>query len=68
MGLSKFPDIFSPVILHFGGNIGDGSLYNEISLIRCRCFSTSSLDKVLISAFSSRPGHGRLSGQIPEFS
>jgi hypothetical protein len=23
MGLSEFPDILSPVILQFGGNIGD---------------------------------------------
>jgi hypothetical protein len=37
MGLSEFPDILSSVILHFGGHIGDGSLCNEISLIRlCR--------------------------------
>jgi hypothetical protein len=40
MGLSEFPDILSPVILHFGGHIGDGSLCDEISLIcrRRRCF------------------------------
>jgi hypothetical protein len=37
MGLSEFPDILSPVILHFGSNIGDGSLCDEISLIRRRC-------------------------------
>jgi hypothetical protein len=38
MGLSKFPDILSPVILPFGSDIGD--LCDEISLIRrrCRCF------------------------------
>jgi hypothetical protein len=36
MGLSEFPDILSPVILHFGGHIGDGSLCDEISLIRRR--------------------------------
>jgi hypothetical protein len=36
MGLSEFPDILSPVILQFGGHIGDGSLCVEISLIgRC---------------------------------
>jgi hypothetical protein len=39
MGLSEFPDILSPVILHFGGDIGDGSLSGEIFLIRrCRFF------------------------------
>jgi hypothetical protein len=35
MGLSKFPDILSLVVLHFDGHIGDGSLCDEISLI-CR--------------------------------
>jgi hypothetical protein len=34
MGLSKFPDILLLVILHFSGDIGDGSLCSEISLIR----------------------------------
>jgi hypothetical protein len=34
MGLSEFPEILSPVILHFGGHIGNGSLCDEISLIR----------------------------------
>ena len=33
MGLSEFPDILSPVILQFGGHIGDGSLCVKISLI-----------------------------------
>ncbi len=28
-----FPDILSPVILQFGGYIGDGSLFVKISLI-----------------------------------
>jgi hypothetical protein len=36
MGLSEVPDILSPVILHLGGHNGDGSLCDEISLIRCR--------------------------------
>ncbi len=39
MGLSEFPDSLLPVILHFSGNIGDGSLCSGISLIhhrRCR--------------------------------
>jgi hypothetical protein len=37
MGLREFSDILSPVILQFGGHIGDGSLCVEISLIsRCR--------------------------------
>ncbi len=35
MGLSEFPDSLLPVILHFGSDIGDGSLCDEISLIRC---------------------------------
>jgi hypothetical protein len=38
MGLSEFPDILAPVILLFGGDIGDGSICGEISLIRCRRF------------------------------
>jgi hypothetical protein len=37
MGLSEFPDILSLVILHFDGDIGDGSRCDEISLI-CRRF------------------------------
>jgi hypothetical protein len=37
MGLSEFNDTLSPVILYFGGEISDGSLYSEISLIRRRC-------------------------------
>jgi hypothetical protein len=36
MGLSEFSDILSPVILPFGGDIGDKSLCDEISLIRRR--------------------------------
>jgi hypothetical protein len=36
MGLSEFSDILSPVILSFGGDIGDESLCDEISLIRRR--------------------------------
>jgi hypothetical protein len=36
MGMSEFPDILSPVILPFFGDIGDGSLCDEISLIRRR--------------------------------
>jgi hypothetical protein len=38
MGLSEFPDTLVLVILHFGGHIGDGSLCDEISLIRRRCY------------------------------
>jgi hypothetical protein len=40
MGLREFPDILSPVILQFGGHIGDASRCVEISLIRhcCRRF------------------------------
>jgi hypothetical protein len=36
MGLSKFPDTLPLVILHFGGDIGDGSLCVQGSLIRRR--------------------------------
>ncbi len=37
MGLSEFPDILLPVILQFGGHIGDENLCVEISLIgHCR--------------------------------
>jgi hypothetical protein len=45
MGLSEFPDILLPVILHFGGDIGDGSRCGEIARIRCRrcLFFTSPL-------------------------
>jgi hypothetical protein len=38
MGLSEFPDILSPVILHFGSHLGNGSLCDAISLIRRRRF------------------------------
>jgi hypothetical protein len=33
MGLHEFLDTLPPVILHFGGNIGDGSLFIVVSLI-----------------------------------
>jgi hypothetical protein len=33
MGLSKIHDTLLPIILHFGGDIGNGSLCDEISLI-----------------------------------
>jgi hypothetical protein len=36
MGLNEFPDILSPVILQFGGHIGDENLCVEVSLIGCR--------------------------------
>jgi hypothetical protein len=39
MGLSKFPDTLSPVILHFRGHISDRSICGKISLIRSRRFS-----------------------------
>jgi hypothetical protein len=71
MGLSEFPDIFLPVILYFGGHIGDVSLCDEISLARRRhtvISFTFSSEKTLISSFLSRPGHGRPSGQFPESS
>jgi hypothetical protein len=49
MGLSKFPDILSWVILHFGGYIDDRGLCVRISLIgRCRCrFLCFTFDKRL---------------------
>jgi hypothetical protein len=48
-GLSKFPDILSPVILQFGGHISDGSLCVNISLIGggCRRFLYLAFDKQL---------------------
>jgi hypothetical protein len=33
MGLSKIHDTLLPIIHHFGGDISNGSLRNEISLI-----------------------------------
>ncbi len=36
MGLSEFNDTLVTIILHFGGNIGDGHCRSEISLIRHR--------------------------------
>jgi hypothetical protein len=36
MDLSKFPDTLPLVILHFGGDIGDGSLCIQGPLIRRR--------------------------------
>jgi hypothetical protein len=36
MGLSEFHDTLPLVILHFGGDIGDGSLCVQGSLIRRR--------------------------------
>jgi hypothetical protein len=36
MVLSEFPDTLSPVILNFGGHIGDRSVCGEFSLIFCR--------------------------------
>jgi hypothetical protein len=36
MGLSEFHDTLVTIILHFGGDIGDGHCLSEISLIRCR--------------------------------
>ncbi len=69
-GLSEFLDILSPVILQFGGHIGDERLCVEISLIgRCRRrFLYFAFDNRLLTSFSSRPVHGRPSGQFPESS
>jgi hypothetical protein len=36
MGLSEFHDTLAMIILHFGGDIGDGHCHGEISLIRRR--------------------------------
>jgi hypothetical protein len=49
MGLREFPDIILPVILQFGGHIGDASLCVEISLIghRRRRFLYFAFDKRL---------------------
>ncbi len=48
MGLSEFPDILSPVILHFGGHIGDRGICVKISLNgRRRC-------RILYFAFDKR--------------
>ncbi len=38
MGLSEFPDILTPVILNFGGAIGEKSPCGEFFLIRRRRF------------------------------
>jgi hypothetical protein len=47
-GLSEFPDTFSPVILHFSGDIGDRSICVKISLIgRRRRFFYFAFDKRL---------------------
>jgi hypothetical protein len=34
VGLNEFHGTLSPIIFHFGGDIGDGNLLGEISLIR----------------------------------
>jgi hypothetical protein len=36
MGLSKFHDTLSTIILHFGGDIGDGHHPGKIYLIHCQ--------------------------------
>jgi hypothetical protein len=36
MSLSEFHDTLATIILHFGGDIGDGHCRGEISLIRRR--------------------------------
>jgi hypothetical protein len=36
MGLSEFHDTLAKIILHFGGDTGDGHYRGEISLIRRR--------------------------------
>jgi hypothetical protein len=47
MGLSEFPDILSPVILHFGGHIGDRGLCVKISLVGRRRILYFAFDKRL---------------------
>ncbi len=37
LGLREFPGTLPPVILHFSSDIGDGSLCNEVPLIRHCC-------------------------------
>jgi hypothetical protein len=44
MGLRELPDILYLIIFHFGGNIGNGSLCNEISLIAAAGSPASSFD------------------------
>jgi hypothetical protein len=58
MGLSKFPDILSPAILHFGGHEAFVLRFLWSAAATVVSFTFSSV-KTLISAFSSRPGHGR---------
>ncbi len=36
MGLSEFHDTLATIILHFGGDIGNGHCCSEISLIQRR--------------------------------
>jgi hypothetical protein len=50
MGLSKFPDTLSLVILHFSGHISDRSICGEISLIyrRFTVSPTSPFDEPLL--------------------
>ncbi len=69
-GLSKFPDILLPVILQFGGQIGDRNLCVKISVIgrRRRRFLYFAFDKRLYLHSRPRPGHGRPSGQFLESS
>jgi hypothetical protein len=59
MGLSEFRDTLSLIILHFSGDIGDGSLCIEISRIRHRrrlfpllCLLTIAYICILIKALS----------------
>jgi hypothetical protein len=49
IGLSKFHDILSPIILHFDGNISDGSLHSEISLIAVAAAGFSSFGFFIIA-------------------
>ncbi len=70
MCLREFPDILSPVILPLAAISAMEAFVMRFlwSAAAAAVSSTFSLDKKLISAFSSRPGHGRPSGQFPESS
>ncbi len=57
MGLSKFHDTLLPVILHFSGDMSDGSLCIEVSLSCRHQFLYFTFLYQLMSAFLSRPCH-----------
>jgi hypothetical protein len=50
VGLSEFHDTVPPVILYFGGDIGDRSMCVEISLI-CSCHCQFLLLRLLVITY-----------------